>query len=314
MGWPLRVIAQQGAMPVVGLLHAASAEGYTGPTAAFLNGLAEAGYVDGRNVMIEYRWADGHNERLTALAADLVERHVTVIAAASTPAAMPAKAATSTVPIVFEMASDPVQLGLVASLNRPGGNVTGVTQTNLEVAPKRLELLRELFPSARSVAVLINPSNPIVAETGMREMRAAARTLGLELLTVNASYDSDFEAAFEKIHQSGASVLVMTGGDPFFVSRSQQLATLAAKHAVPTIGAGRYYFTAGGLMSYGADIIDAYRLAGIYVGRILKGEKPADLPVQQATKIELLINLKAAKALDLTVPMTLLGRAEEVIE
>ncbi len=215
---------------------------------------------------------------------------------------------------MFEIASDPVQLGLVTSLSRPGGNVTGVTQTNLEVAPKRLELLHELFPDARVAAVLINSSNPAVAETAVAQMTMAARTLGLELHALNANHDADIEAVFAKVKQLHASGLVLSGGDPFFVSRSRQFAVLGAQYGVPLIGAGREFVMAGGFIGYGADIVDVYRLTGGYVGRVLKGEKPSDLPVQQATRIELLINLKAAKALGVTVPLTLLGRADEVIE
>jgi putative ABC transport system substrate-binding protein len=312
--WPLVAQAQQSAMPVIGFLNAASAQSYALPLAAFLRGLGEAGYVDGRNVTIEYRWAEGQNDRLPALAADLVQRQVAVIAATSTPAALAARAATTTVPIVFETAADPVQLGLVASLNRPGGNVTGVTQTNVEVAPKRLELLHELLPAARVMAFLVDPSDPVVAEANATQMRAAARTLGLELHVLNASSESDFDAVFARISQLRASGLVISAGTAIFAGRSGQLAALAARHSVPAVGANRTFVTAGGSMSYGADIVDAYRLTGGYVGRILKGGRPADLPVQQATKIELLINLKAAKALGITVPLTLLGRADEVIE
>ncbi len=301
-------------MPVVGFLNAASAQSYAPFSAAFLKGLGEAGYVDGRNVTIEYRWAEGQNDRLPALAADLVQRQVAVIAATSTPAALAARAVTTTVPIVFETAGDPVQLGLVASLNRPGGNATGVTQTNVEVAPKRLELLHELLPAARVMAFLVDPSDPSVAETTARQMLAAAHTLGLELHVLNASTENDFDAVFAKISQLRASGLVISAGTAIFAGRARQLAALAARHAVPSVGVNRTFVTAGGLISYGADIVDAYRLTGGYVGRILKGEKPADLPVQQATKIELRINLKAAKALGISVPLTLLGRADEVIE
>jgi putative tryptophan/tyrosine transport system substrate-binding protein len=312
--FPLAARAQQTSMPVVGFLNAGSAQGYARLVASFLKGLAEAGYADGSNVAIEYRWAENQNDRLPALSADLVQRQVAVIAATTTPAALAAKAATATIPIVFELASDPVRLGLVASLSRPGGNVTGVTQTNLEVAPKRLELLHELFPAARVMAVLVNPSNPAIAETTINPMTAAARTLGVELRVLNASTEADFEAVFVKIGQLQASGLVIPGGDPFFVSQTRQIAVLAARHGVPVVGAGREFVMGGGFIGYGADIVDAYRLTGGYVARILKGEKPADLPVQQATKIELLINLRAAKALGVTVPITLLGRADEVIE
>jgi putative ABC transport system substrate-binding protein len=313
--WPLAARAQQGALPVIGFLNAASARSYAPNLAAFLKGLGEGGYVDGRNVAIEYRWAEGQNDRLPALAADLVQRQAAVIAATSTPAALAAKAATTTVPIVFEIAADPVQLGLVASLNHPGGNVTGVTQANVELSPKRLELLHELLPEAHSVAFLVDQSNPAVADATANEMLAAARTLGLKLHVISASTENDFEPAFEKLNQLGANGLVISAGTAIFASGGgQQLAAMAARHAVPSIGAGRSFVAAGGLASYGGDIIDAYRLTGGYVGRILKGEKPADLPVQQATKIELRINLNAAKALGVTVPLTLLGRADEVIE
>jgi putative ABC transport system substrate-binding protein len=289
-------------------------QSYAPFSAAFLRGLGEAGYVDGRNVTIEYRWAENQNDRLPALAAELVQRQVAVVAATGTPAALAAKAATTTVPIVFETAADPVQLGLVTSLNRPGGNITGFTQTNVEIAPKRLELLHELLPTARVMTLLVDPSNPAVAETTANQMRAAAGTLGLELHVLNASTESDFDAVFAKVSQLRASGLVISAGTTIFVSRSEQLATLAARHGVPSVSSGRAFVMAGGLISYGADIVDAYRLTGVYVGRILKGEKPADLPVQQATKIELRINLKAAKALGVTVPLPLLGRADEVIE
>jgi putative tryptophan/tyrosine transport system substrate-binding protein len=314
VGLPLATHGQQARLPLIGFLNAASAQSYARLSAAFLKGLGEAGYVDGRTVTIEYRWAEGQNDRLPALAADLVQRQVAVIAATSTPAALAAKAATTTIPIVFEIATDPIQLGLVGSLSRPGGNATGVTQTNVEVAPKRLELLHELLPTAHIMALLINPSNPAVAETTTNQIQAAAQTLGLELHVLNASTESDFDEVFAKISHLRVSGLVMGGGDPFFVSQSRQLAALAARHALPMIGAGREFVTSGGLIGYGADIVDAYRLTGGYVGRILKGEKPADLPVQQATKIEFLINLNTAKALGIAVPPALLARADEVIE
>ena len=314
VAWPLAARAQQPAMPVIGFLNAASSESYARQLAAFLKGLTETGYVESHSVTIEYRWAHGQNDRLPALAAELVQRQVAVIAATSTPAALAAKAATTTIPIVFETGADPVQLGLVPSLDRPGGNVTGVTQTNTEVAPKRLELLHELLPTAHVMALLVNRTDPSVAEPITKEVQGAARTLGLELHVLSASTDRDFDAVFAELIQIRAGGLVISAGDPIFVSRSQQLAALALHHAVPTIGAGPEFVAAGGLLSYGSDIADAYRLAGNYTGRILNGDKPADLPVQQATKVELLINARTAKALGITVPLTLLGRADEVIE
>ena len=310
--WPFSVRAQQPTIPVIGFVNVASAKGYARQLSAFLKGLNETGYVDGRNVAIEYRWADGRSDRLPAMAADLVQRRVTVIAATSTPAALAAKAATTTIPIIFEMASDPVQLGLVARLNRPGGNITGVTNSNVGIAPKRLQLLHELVPTARAVALLVNPTNPTVAETNTKEVQAAARALGLELHVLNASTEGDFDGVFAKLIQLRAGGLVV-GPDPFFSSLSKQLAALTVRHAVPTIYENREFAVAGGLLSYG-DFADAYRLAGIYVGRVLKGEKPADLPVQQVTKVELYINLKTAKTLGISVPNTLIGRADEVIE
>jgi putative ABC transport system substrate-binding protein len=311
--WPIAARAQQPLMPVVGFLNAASAEGYTRQLTAFLKGLGEAGYVDGRNVTIEYRWADGRSDRLPAMAADLVQRQVAVIAATSTPAALAAKASTTTVPIVFETGADPVRLGLVANLNRPGGNVTGVTNLIVEVAPKRLQMLHELVPMATSIALLINPSEPTAAETQSRDVLSAARNLGLELHVLNASSESDLDGVFAEVTKMRVGGLVI-GGSPFFTSRTKQLGALALRHAVPTVYSYREFAMAGGLLSYGADIADAYHLVGNYTGRILKGDKPGDLPVQQATKVELYINLKTAKALGVNVPNTLIGRADEVIE
>jgi putative ABC transport system substrate-binding protein len=300
-------------MPVIGFLSNASPDLYAIRLRAFRQTLKEAGYVEGQNVAIEYRWAEGQNNRLPALAAELVDRHVDVIAAAGgTPSAVAAKAATASIPIVFAVAVDPVKIGLVASLNRPGGNLTGITNLNAEVGPKRLELLRELLPTATSVALLVNPTSP-VAEPFTRVMQAAARTLGLQLHVLQASTEQDFDKVFGALVQLRAGALVISP-DVFFNTRSEQLATLSLRHAVPAIYQYHEFAAAGGLMSYGSDETEYYRLIGIYAGRILKGEKPADLPVVQATKVEMILNLKTAKALGITVPLPLLGRADEVIE
>jgi putative ABC transport system substrate-binding protein len=311
--WPCAARAQQPAMPVVGFINSASPRSYARPLAAFLKGLGETGYVDGRNVLIEYRWAEDRIDRLPAMAAELVSRHVAVIAATSTQAALAAKAATATIPIVFELAGDPVKQGLVDSLSRPGGNVTGVTQLNVEVAPKRLELLHELLPTATVVALLVNPANPALADPAIRELQAAARTLGLQIHILNARSEPEFEAVFANAIRLRAAGLVIVS-DPFFTGRAEQLAALAARHAVAAIYSWREFAAAGGLVSYGSDVTDAYRLAGVYTGRILNGAKPPDLPIQQATKLELIINLKTAKSLGITVPLSLLARADEVIE
>jgi putative ABC transport system substrate-binding protein len=313
LAWPFGVRAQQPTPPVIGFVNAASRQGYARPLSAFLKGLSEAGYVDGRNVAIEYRWAEDDGSRLPGLIAELVQRRVSALVATTTQAALAAKAATTTIPIVFETASDPIRLGLVASLSHPGGNVTGITQTNVEIAPKRLELLRELIPAASVMALLVNPANPTLADANTKELQAAARSLALELHVLHASAEHEFDAAFAKLVQLRAAGLVI-GSDPFFTGRSERLAALAVRHAVPAVYAWREFAAAGGLMSYGAAITDSYRLVGTYTGRILKGEKPADLPVQQINKVELIINLKAARALSLTVPLSLLGRADEVIE
>ena len=310
--FPLAVEAQA-AMPVVGFINAASAQNYTRQLAAFLKGLGEVGYVDGRNVRVEVRWAGGQNDRLPAMAADLVHRQVSVIAATTTPAALAAKSATTTIPIIFELGSDPVQLGIVSSLSRPGGNVTGVTQLGIAVAPKRLELLHELLPTARVMALLVDPTDPTNAKTTVSEVTAAAKTFGLQLHVLNASNENDFTGVFAKLIQLGAGGLVV-GGGAFFVSHEEQLAALTVRHAVPAASEHREFAAAGGLLSYGTDITDAYRLTGIYTGRILRGDKPAELPVQRATKVELYINLKAAKALGLSVPPALQARADEMIE
>jgi putative ABC transport system substrate-binding protein len=311
--WPLAAHSQQPAMPVIGFVNAASPQSWARPLSAFLKGLREAGFVDGQNVVIEYRWAEGRIERLPEMVADLVHRRVAVIAATTTAAALAAKAATATIPIVFETGGDPIQLGLVSSLSRPGGNLTGVTQLTVGLVSKALELLHELFPKTRIMALLVNPADAAIAETETRETLSAARTLGLELHVLNASTEQEFDAVLANVPQLRAGGLVI-GTSALFTSHSSQLAALAAHHAVPAVYKGHEFAAAGGLMSYGSDITDSYRLAGVYTGRILKGDKPADLPVQQATKVELIINLKTAKALGIDVPNTLVGRADEVIE
>jgi len=310
--WPIAARAQQ-AMPVIGFLSSRGPRDDPHLVAAVRQGLKDAGYVEGQNVAIEYRFAENQNDRLPTLAADLVRRRVTAITAGPTPPALAAKAATTTIPIVFEVATDPVALGLVASLNRPGGNVTGVTNLGVEIAPKRLEMLRELLPTASNIAFLINPTSPSVAETLLRDSQTAAGTLGLQLHVLHASSERDLEAAFAEMVRLRADALVI-GSDPFFNSQSEQLATLSIRHAVPAIYQYREFAAAGGLMSYGGSLTEMYRQVGVHTSRILKGEKPADLPVQQSTKVELIINLKTAKALGLTVPLPLLGRADEVIE
>jgi len=311
--WPLVARAQQPSIPVIGFLNTASADGYVVMASGFRQGLKESGYVDGQNVTIEYRWAEDHNDRLPAMAADLVRRQVAVIAATSAPAALAAKAATTTIPIVFETGADPVELGLVASLSHPCGNITGVAQTNVEIAPKRLQLLHEVIPPAKVIGLLVNPTDGALAESYTKEVQVAARSLGLELYVLNASTERDFDGVFAKLAQSRAAGLVISGG-AFLTSHSEQLAVLSVRYAVPTIFQSREFALAGGLLSYGAAIGEAYRLAGSYVGRILKGEKPANLPVQQATKVAMYINLNTAKAFGLTIPLPLLGRADEVIE
>ena len=311
--WPLAARAQQRAMPVIGFLSSTSPQVYAARLPAFAQGLKEEGYIEGQNVAIEYRWAGDHDDRLPVLAAELVHRQVTVIAAGGTPASVAAKAATATIPIVFETAADPVTLGLVASLNRPGGNLTGVTNLNVEVGQKRLELLRELLPAATIIAVLVNPSAPAITEQFMRTVQAAAPALGMQLHVLQASTDHDLDTAFVAIGQLRADALVI-GPYLFFNSRKEQLGALSLRHAVPAIFTYREFVAAGGLMSYGADEAETYRLVGIYTGKILKGASPGDLPVQRSTKVELIINLKTAKALGIAVPLALSGRADELIE
>jgi putative ABC transport system substrate-binding protein len=312
--WPLAAGAQQAAMPVIGFLGSASSDLWANYVRAFQQGLGETGYVEGRNVAIDYRWTEGRNERMPGLIADLLHRPVSVIAVpGSTPAALAAKAASTTVPIVFAIASDPVQLGLVASLSRPGGNVTGVVTLNVEIAPKRLELLHELLPTATSFALLVNPANPALAEPVTERVQAAARTLGMKLHVLHASSEPELDAVLAAVARLQAAGLVV-GPDPFFNSRIEQLAALTSRQALPAVYQWREFTAAGGLLSYGSSITDLYHQAGIYTGRILKGEKPADLPVEQTTKVQLFINLKAAKALGVTVPTALLVRADEVIE
>ena len=312
--WPLAARAQQQPMPVIGILAVASPEDNAVRLRAFREGLRVAGYVEGQNVNIQYRWAEAHTDRLAELAAQLVHDQVSVlVAAGGTASALTAKAATASIPIVFGIGADPVDVGLVASLNRPGGNVTGVTNLNIEVAPKRLELLHELLPSATIMALLVNPAVPALDEPTSRVSQAAAQALGLQLHILHASNESDFDAIFENLIQLHADALVI-GPDNLFSAHSEQLAALAVRHALPAVYEFRRFAAAGGLMSYGSSETEYYRLVGTYVGRVLKGDKPADLPVQQSTKVELIINLKTANALGITVPLPLIGRADEVIE
>jgi putative tryptophan/tyrosine transport system substrate-binding protein len=310
--WPLVARAQQPRLPVIGFVNGSSPDLYAPFVRAWHQGLGETGYAEGRNVAVEYRWAMGEYDRVPALIAELVRLPVAVLAATSGPVALAAKAANTAVPIVFTMAGDPVELGLVASLARPGANITGVTQMTTEVGPKRLEMMHELLPAATTMALLVNPNNPIT-ETEQRNLRATARTLGLQLVVLNAASEHDFGKVFANLVELRAGGLLI-GTDAFFLGQSARLAELAQRHAMPTLSIDRQFAAAGGLISYGGDVAYSYRLAGVYTGRILKGDKPADLPVQQSTKVELHINLKTAKALGLTVPLPLLGRADEVIE
>jgi putative ABC transport system substrate-binding protein len=304
----------QQAMPSIGFLGSESPHRAAGLLRSFHQGLSELGFAEGYNVTIEYRWADGQNDRLPGLAADLVRQGVRVIAApATTPGALAAKAATATIPIVVFTAGDPVSLGLVASLNRPGGNITGTTSLAGELAPKRLELMREIVPNGRAMAFLINPTNPALMSATTKEAEVAAHVLGIDLHLLHAGTDSEFDTVFARVAEWRASGLVIAV-DSFFTARRVQLAELALRHRVPAIYQSREFAEAGGVMSYGGSLAEGFRLVGLYTGRILKGESPADLPVMQVSKVELIVNLRVAKTLGLTVPLSLLGRADEVIE
>jgi putative ABC transport system substrate-binding protein len=312
--FPLKARAQQSMTPVIGYLGSSSFERAAGRSLAnFKEGLAETGFVEGLNVSIEYRWANDEYERLPALATELVERRVAVLVAGGSPTALPAKAATSMIPIVFMVASDPVELGLVASLNRPGGNLTGVAYLNAEVAPKRLEMLHQSVPAARSIALLVNPAYPVAAAAQAEELDAAVRTLGLKLSLVKASSAIGLEEAFSELARDRIEAL-QVGVDPLFGNHIDQLVALAARYKIPTIYPWREFTVAGGLMNYGASIPDAYRQVGAYTGQILKGAKPGDLPVQQPTKLQFVLNLKAAKAIGVEFPAQLLALADEVID
>jgi putative ABC transport system substrate-binding protein len=311
--WPLAARAQPAAMPVIGYLHSGSPKAFERVVAAFRKGLNDTGYVDGQNVTIEYRWAEGHFDRLPALAADLVHREVAVLVAqGGATTAVAAKAATATIPIVFSSGSDPVALGIVSSLSRPGGNATGVSVLTAALGSKRLEILHQVVPTAGVIAAIVNPNNTTI-EGQLKDLQDGASALGVQLKIFNGGNAAEIDAAFAEIAQAGVSALVV-GSDPIYLDRLDQLVALAALHKISAIHEWRDYVEAGGLMSYGTSLADAYRQVGSYTGRILKGEKPSDLPVIQSTKVELVINLKTAKALGLAFPLGLLGRADEVIE
>ncbi len=311
--WPPAARAQQAAMPVVGILNSSSPDADGDRMRAFRQGLSETGYIEGRNVTLEYRWADGQNDQLSSMAADLVRQGVNVIVTGGTPATLAAKAATTTIPIVFILSTDPVKAGLVANLQRPGGSITGVTGLNVELAPKKLEFMRELLPAATIIALLINPTNVIAAESELRTVQGAARTMGLQLHVLHASTERDFDPVFASLVRLRADALVI-GSDLFFTSRSKHLASLSVRHAIPSVYQFREFAAAGGLLSYGGSITDWGHQGGIYTGRLLSGANPADLPIHQATKVELFINLKTAKTLGLKIPEMLLVRADEVFE
>ena len=311
--WPLAARAQGSTVPVIGFLRNTSSNEAAHLVAAFRKGLGEGGYIEGRNVLIEYRWTDGRTDRLPALAVELVSRQVNVLVAlGSTPAVRAAKAATTTIPTVFMVGTDPVELGFVASLNRPGGNLTGVVNLNYQLAQKWLEILNQLVP-ASTYALLVDSSNAATMKVYVQEMQAAARTLGLQIHILQAKSSHDFDEVFANVRKLRAAGLIIVAALPF-ISHIKELAELTLRHAVPAIFPYREFVAAGGLASYGTELADTYRLAGVYVTRILKGEKPVDLPVQQATKVEFILNLKTAKTLGITVPIALLGRADEVIE
>ena len=311
--WPFAARAQQPTMPVVGFLNAASAEGYTKFVGEFRRGLNSMGFVEGQNVVVEYRWAEGHYDRLPDLAADLIRRQVAVIAATSTPAALAAKKATATIPVVFTTGGDPVEIGLVTNIARPGGNVTGATQITMELGQKRLELLHQLIPKATVLAIAVNPNNRAVAEVQIRDAQDGMRALGLKLEIVQARNEEEFDKAIAGLPQR-AGGLVIAGGDSLFLSESAKLAEITVRHKVPAIFHGREFAAAGGLLSYGASVVASYLLAGVYTGRILRGERPGDLPVQRSSKLEIYINLNTAKALGVTIPQGLMIAADEVFE
>jgi ABC-type uncharacterized transport system substrate-binding protein len=312
VAWPLATRAQRAAMPVIGFLHGASSDGYEPMVTSFRQGLKETGDVDGQNVAIEFRWAEGHYDKLPAMAADLVRRQVSVIVAGGTPAAFAAKAATSTIPTAILVGVHPVQLGLVGSLNRPEGNLTGLAVLTVELEAKKLEVLHELLPAATAIALLVNPTN-VLSESETKDVQTAVRSLDLHLHVLNASTESQIDAAFAALVELRATALIVSV-DTFLNNRRRQIVGLAARYAVPAVYGVRDFVNAGGLMSYGTDLVEAYRQQGVYAGKILRGARPADLPIQQVTKVELVINLKTAKTLGLTFPTTLLGRADEVVE